>query len=85
MTGYQPYQINSDEWIITTADGEHFTGGPNVYASREECEKAIRQLQAVSPAVIQAAMDVIASWSGGDLARAVRKLDGAVKAAWSPP
>jgi hypothetical protein len=79
MNDYLPFQINDDEWIITTAsDNEHFTGGPNVYASREECEAAIQQLRTASPGIIQAAMDVISSWQSGDLAGAVRKLDRAV-------
>jgi hypothetical protein len=83
MNDYRPFRINDEEWIITTvSDNEHFPGGPNVYASRKECEAAIEQLRAASPAIIQAAMTVIGCWESGDLAGAVRTLDRAVSTAW---
>ncbi len=83
MNDYRPEQIDDYEWITTTAlDSEHFTGGPNVYASLADCERAIQNLREASPALIQAAMQVVAAWKSGDLAAGVRALDNALHAAW---
>jgi len=81
-----PLEIEPGEWFICWANGAERYGyepfSNRTYPCREACQKAIDRLYNALPDLLDAAGDVIDSWQGGDLARAVRKLDQVITKAW---